>query len=117
MAAGSRSFQWNRSLALNSKFAEHVRTMPEKRLPMLETAGFDLMAQVEAMSREARQYQLAVQKIRELVESGDRDKASLLLTEGPVMSHMRALRRESLTLAETIDHIETFVSEERASRA
>ena len=91
--------------------------MPEKRLPLLEAAGFDLMAQVEAMSREARQYQIAVQKIRELVVGGKRDAASLLLTEGPVLDHMRQLRRESLTLAETIDNIEAFVSAERASRA
>jgi hypothetical protein len=33
------------------------------------------------------------------------------------MDHMRALRRQSLTLAQTIDNIEAFVSEERASRA
>lgn len=91
--------------------------MPEKRLPLLETAGFDLTAQVEAMAREARQYQSAVHKIRELLQDGKRDQASRLLTDGPVMDHMRALRRESLTLAETIDNIEAFVSEERASRA
>jgi hypothetical protein len=91
--------------------------MPEKRLPLLEAAGFDLMAQIEAMLREVRHYHQAVQKVRELVEQGNRDRASLLLTDGPVMDHMRALRRASLMLVETIDNIELFVSEERASRA
>jgi hypothetical protein len=57
--------------------------MPEKRLPVLEAAGFDLSAQVEAMAREARQYRSGVQKIRELVQDGQRDHASRLLTDGP----------------------------------
>jgi hypothetical protein len=90
--------------------------MPEKRLPLLEAAGHDLMAQVEALLRGVRQYQHEVTRIRELLVQGDRDKASLLLTEGPVMSQMEQLRAASLELAETIESIELFVSEERAFR-
>ena len=75
------------------------------------------MAQVESLSREVRYYQHEVARIRELVNQGDRDKASLLLTEGPVMGHMERLRAASLELADTIESIELFVKEERASRA
>jgi hypothetical protein len=91
--------------------------MPEKRLPLLEAAGHDLMAQVEALLREVRHYQDAVTRIRQLVIQGDRDKAGLMLAEGPVMRHMERLRAASLELAETIESIELFVNEERASRA
>lgn len=90
--------------------------MPEKRLPLLEAAGHDLMAQVEALLRGVRQYQQDVARIRAVLVQGDRDNASLLLTEGPVMSHMEQLRAASLELAETIESIELFVREERASR-
>ena len=91
--------------------------MPDKRLPLLETAGFDMLAQVEAMLREVREYHDQVRRVRELVAEGKRDRASLLLTEGAVTRHMERLRKESLALAETIDNIEAFLAEERASRA
>jgi hypothetical protein len=90
--------------------------MPEKRLPLLEAAGHDLMAQVEAMLRQVRHYQRAVMQIREVFDHGRRDRASLLLAEGPVLTHMEQLRKESLGLVETIESIELFVKEERASR-
>jgi hypothetical protein len=91
--------------------------VPEKRLPLLEAAAFDLDAQVQAMSREVRSYQREVQRVRDLVAQGHRDQASLLLTDGPAMQYMNKLRRESLALAETIQNIELFIAEERASRA
>ena len=69
------------------------------------------------VARRVRHYHQAVQHVRELVDQGNRDRASLLLTDGPVMDHMRSLRRASLMLVEAIDNIELFVSEERASRA
>ena len=90
--------------------------MPEKRLPLLEAAGHDLLAQIEAMLREVRHYQREVQQIRHAFDSGQREHASHLLAEGPVITRMEALRNESLALADTIESVETFVREEQASR-
>lgn len=91
--------------------------MPEKRLPLLETAGFDLLAQVEGMLRHVRSYQEEVHRIRDLVSQGKRERASLLLTEGAPAGHMKKLRQASVELTETIDNIEAWMAEERASRA
>lgn len=91
--------------------------MPEKRLPLLETAGFDLLAQVEGMLRQIHLFQRDVQRIRDLVTAGERDVASRLLTEGTPVTQMTKLRRACAELSETIDNIEAWMAEERASRA
>lgn len=91
--------------------------MPEKRLPLLETAGFDLLAQVEGMLREVRLFQDDVQRIRDLVTHGNRDVASRLLTEGGPVAQMKKLRRASVELTETLNNIEAWMAEERSSRA
>jgi hypothetical protein len=91
--------------------------VPEKRLPLLETAGFDLLAQVEGMLREVRLFQDDVQRIRDLVTHGNRDVASRLLTEGGPVAQMKKLRRASVELTETLNNIEAWMAEERSSRA
>jgi hypothetical protein len=90
--------------------------MPEKRLPLLQTAGHDLRAQIEAMHRGIRHYDEEVQRIRQAFDAGNREEASRLLAEGRVMTCMEELRRQSLSLADTIESIEMFVEEERAAR-
>ena len=91
--------------------------MPEKRLPLLETAGFDLLAQAERILRQVRLFQGEVQRIRDMVTQGRRDVASQLLTKGAAVGHMKQLRDASLTLTETIDNVELWMAEERSSRA
>jgi hypothetical protein len=90
--------------------------VPEKRLPLLETAGFDLMAQVEGMLRQVRLYQREVQQIRDLVVTGNRDIASRMLTDGAAVSQMRELRNQCTSLAETIDTVEQLMDQERVER-
>jgi hypothetical protein len=90
--------------------------MPEKRLPLLETAAFDFMAHLEGMLRQARFFQREVNRIRELLDSGNRDQASLMLTEGAVVAQMEELRQQSSALIETIDLVESLLAEERAAR-
>jgi len=91
--------------------------VPEKRLPVLETAGFDLMAQVEGMLRQVRLYQREVQRIRDLLTQGERERASDLLTQGIVVQQMEKLRKQCQTLSDLIDVIEEMISDERASRS
>jgi hypothetical protein len=91
--------------------------VPEKRLQLLETAGFDLLAQVEGMLRQIRLFQGDVQRIRDLVTQGNRDVASRLLTEGGPVAQMKKLRRASVEFTETLDNIEAWIAEERSSRA
>jgi hypothetical protein len=90
--------------------------MPESRLSLLETAGYDFMAQIEGMLREARLYQREVQRIRDLVTDGHRDVASRLLTDGAVVTQMNELRKQSTALVETIDTVESLLAQERESR-
>ena len=70
----------------------------------------------EAMLREIRHYEREVRRVREALDGGNRERASKLLAEGGVMSHMELLRRESLALAATIESIEAFVRGEQEAR-
>ena len=75
------------------------------------------MAQAERMVRQVRLYQDEVQRIRDLVTQGKRDLASQLLTQGAAVDHMKQLREASVMMTETIDNVELWMAEERASRA
>ena len=94
-----------------------MRDVPEKRLPLLETAAFDFIAHLEGTLRQARSFQREVHRIRELVDAGQRETASLMLTEGDVVSQMEELRNQCETLAETITFVESLLAEERAERS
>jgi hypothetical protein len=87
------------------------------RLPLLEAAGYDLLAQVEGMLRQARLFQGELERVRELANTGRSDGATRALTEGAAAKRMMQLRRECSTLGETLEVIETALAEERASRA
>jgi hypothetical protein len=74
------------------------------------------MAHIEAMLRQARLYQREVQRIRDYLNSGDRDRASRLLADGKVVKQMEELRRQCDLLTKSIDGVEEFISEERQAR-
>jgi hypothetical protein len=71
---------------------------------LLEVHGFDLLAQVEAMLRHAREYQREVQRLRGILGRGQTSTADLLPLEA-VREHVEQLRHESETFGAFLDDI------------
>ena len=75
------------------------------QLELLETQGFDLLAQVEAMLRSAREYQRDVQRLRGIVGKGQTSTSHLPALRA-VRKHIGALRATCAQFTETLGGID-----------
>ena len=72
-----------------------------ERAAVLEVLGFDLLAQVEAMLRNTRQYQREVQRFRQTIHKERTRMVDLSLTRA-VQGHVKRLEDAGASFRETL---------------
>jgi hypothetical protein len=80
----------------------------EDRCELLEVQGFDLMAQIEAMLRHAREYQRELQRLRGILGKGQTD-TSEMNPVAAVRHHVEQMQLAFASFGETLADVRRIV--------